>query len=705
MSGLIADKNANAPLDQADVITSPRVEVPARYTDAAVLAIIRKDRETASAWLNSNKWQLQWRESNTLYQSPKGYGTFEGSNVTRSNLSDFTVATQVNSLAPAMQQAIFSDPALFAVQPRPNVSSKTARAWAALLGALLEESDFKAEMMAGTETQTTLGTAIFKCGWETVTKIETHMVRKAAPAQVTLPLQQTPMTVYTEESDQFDAVDSPITRNRPWFEQIPLGELLIDPKWNKPNQLWRARWVIHEKYVTYEDLNQLRDNPLYDIPSEEELREALRPTGEQTLAQDATADTFKSDGATHAAEEPDQATSEDPLEKPLQISERWTPTMCQVTLQDKIVIRNGEHMLPAMPFFSANFWNMLEAGYGMGVGRLAGSNQRLSQGSTNAALDILSIAVQPDYLVQRGANVPTQQMRQRLAGITMVTGDVREAFALKPQPKVDPDVWRLLQLNKMTSEGTTGADQAMMQGTMPGRGSSVGRTAAGASGLQKAASVRIQAPVDKMVDGVLLPFIKFLWQMVRERMPTSEIRSILGDQMTADLLPDMYDFMNAKLKFDVLAGTRLAAKAQMAQSLPFILQIFDKPAVTQSLNTTGLKIDYQEVVSMVMEVSGWKNQRQLIVPLTPADQQAMQAQNGGLQKLQAMAAQQQQKHQNDMELEDQKIQGRITAKVVDHAVQGQAQQQSLAMDPSNRAVNFAERDADERQVQSSPFFG
>ena len=77
--------------------------------------------------------------------------------------------------------------------------------------------------------------------------------------------------------------------------------------------------------------------------------------------------------------------------------------------------------------------------------------------------------------------------------------------------------------------------------------------------IQAASSGRLQSPVERFVDGVFLPFLKFLWQMVRERMPIQEIRDILGDR-TEDLVVDFGDFMGTNVKFETLAGTKLAAR-------------------------------------------------------------------------------------------------------------------------------------------------
>jgi hypothetical protein len=67
-------------------------------------------------------------------------------------------------------------------------------------------------------------------------------------------------------------------------------------------------------------------------------------------------------------------------------------------------------------------------------------------------------------------------------------------------------------------------------------------------------------------------------------------------------------------------------------------------------------------------------------------------------KAQSDQATLQQKHQNDMQLEDEKISGRIATKAID------TQHSKLIDSPLDRAAAFAERTRDERQMQGSQFF-
>jgi hypothetical protein len=700
MPALLEQSNPTAPVMPKDVSTPATFAPAPKYTDAAVLSIVCQDFERYQAWLDDKKWVLHWNESAILYQSPRTFAQYENSSVSKSNISRFDVAKAVNSLAPAISGAIFSDATPFEIRPRPNVDQNTARAWKALIEVLLELCCFKQELTYGIEGMTNQGTVIFKAGWETYTEIKRHYKRKASPIKIHLPLGGPPIEAYTAESEEFEVVEEEVIRNRPFFEKKELGTVFWNPKWNAPNQMWRAGTVIEETWLNYDDLKKLRQNPEYDIPDDETLRFMFMNDTEQVESQNVVDQSLTSNPTIHQAERQNAETSEDPLLKPMQLLEWWDDDQVRVVLQKKCVIRNDKHELPCLPYFSANFWNIENAAAGLGVGRIAGSQQRQSQGVVNAALDIIAYAVQPETIIARGANIPTQEHRRRLGGIRVVDGnDATKAVMLVPQPQVPPDAWRALQNAEMTADATTGADQAAVQGSLPGRGSSVGRSGTGAGMLQAASQGRIQAPVERVIDGVMLPFLKFLWSMVKERMPVKEIREILGDKMAADIQIDLDDFFNADIKFDTMAGTRLAARTQMAQALPFLLEVFGNQALVGQMGQTGWKVDVMEMTSMVMDVSQWKNQRNLVVPMTPEEKQSMAMNNPAVVKAQADSAMMDKKHQNDMELEDRKGQIRIAAKSVDSAGK------KLIESPLERASSFAQRVADERAIQGSQFYG
>jgi hypothetical protein len=259
-------------------------------------------------------------------------------------------------------------------------------------------------------------------------------------------------------------------------------------------------------------------------------------------------------------------------------------------------------------------------------------------------------------------------------------------------------VWQAIASVVATAENATGADQATVQGSLRGRGSSFGRSGTGAGTIAQASSTRLQSPVERFVDGVFLPFLEFVYRMVKERMPISEIRDVLAER-TPDLTVDFSDFLNQTVKFDTLAGTRLAAKNKMAQALPFLMEVFSNQAIVSQLSQIGWKVNVKELVAMVLDMSEWKNQRDLVVPMTDQEKQQMQQQQSAAVQASSKQELLHQQQQGQMQLEDRKISGRIAVNAIKQT-HGAAVQT-----PLDRAGSFAERTADERTMQETPFFG
>lgn len=661
------------------VATKDKASRPPQFTDAAALKLVVQDVQLAEDWISQKQWNLYWRESEILYQSPRTISAFENSTTTRSNVERFTVAKHVNSLVPTMMSGIFYDSPPFVLRPRPGTTQKTTRAKTALFSALLDEIGFKTEVELGMESQCLNGTGIYKGGWTVTNTIQKKYVRKKQPSKVVLPFTGAKQ-VHTEESDEFEVQEKVVKKSRPFFEQCELDSVLVSPSWDQPNQIGKAKYLIHVKWPTFTDLDKLRSQDGYNIPSTEELKALFFAPVEQPAAAPPVQEGIQSNPALHQAQMPNKLDSADPLAQTLRMDERWDADRVIVTLNGKLIIRNEEHGLGCIPFWSANWWNIRKAGYGMGIGRLVGADQRLEKGTMNAAVDVLSFGVNQQYVRSRGANVLTQQIRSRLGGIIDVDGDVRTAFKILETPQIPSEAWQVIDRAKQSSESTSGADEAMVQGSLPGRGgSSIGRTATGAGNLAAANATKIQGPVGRFVDNVFIPFLIFLDQMIVEHMPIAEIRQILADEMGDDYEVDMENFMNARFKYEVLAGAHLAAKKAMAQSLPLMIQIFENPHMLDSLNKMGYTVDIKELFEMMCEMSEWKNSRDIVRKMSPAEQKSYleATQGAAVQKVQADLTKISAKHQATAQEIDQKAEARLADK--------------LTMDAADRATGYTER--------------
>jgi hypothetical protein len=676
-----------------------------KYTDEGVAKLVRGDMARAREFQQQKQWALHWMESDVLYQSPRGANNFENSVVTRSNVSRFTVAKHVNSLAPAIESGLFYETPPFVIRPRPNQSQYTAKAKMALYGSLLDEINFQDECVLAIEGMVNSGTAICKYGWVTETKtVKTH-VRKQAPIRVTMPLQSKQVSVHTAESDEFEVREDEVTFNRPFFEFCPLGSVYVDPGWRHANNLKKAKFVIHQTYPTFKDLDKLRPaegvtkkDGGYDIPSEEDLIEYFFANDTDAGATSNFEQQQTNNSIAYHPDGRNEITSDAPDERPIEMLERWDDTYVKTVLVAAggkyCVIRNEMHGMGSHCFVSANFWNIPGAGYGIGVGRLVGSDQRIEKGLIDGALDILSFSLNPSYFRDRGANVPTQQIRTRLAGIVDVDApqgrSARDSFGIIEQPKTPAEVFPLLQEASQSAQSTTGADEAFTQGSLPGKGgSSAARTATGAGGIIQANAGKIQGPVGRFVRGIFLPFIYALDDMVKEFMPIAEIREILGKELGDAFELDEEDFLNSADKFEVLAGAKLAAKKAMAQALPLMIQVIENPALVQQINAMGYAVDAKLLFDMFMEMSEWKDSRELIRPMTPPEAAAFKQNNPGLQKVQGDMALIAAKHVAKSQEIDQNHEASLASKMM--------------LEAGQQAAGYVERQEERTAIRQGPF--
>jgi hypothetical protein len=679
-----------------------------RYTDDGAVQLTIQDAQRAKTYLDLKQWNLHWREADILYQAPRTMASFEGSTVARANVSRFTVATHVNSLVPGMVSGIFYETPPFVIRPRPNASQNTARAKSALYGTLMDDCSFQAEAELAMEDQVNFGTVICKAGWCKETKVERVRRPKGEPITVDMPFTGED-TIYTVESDELETIEVEVTTEGMFFEKKELGNIFVDPTWRKPNNLHKgAKFVIEVSYPTFNDLDRLREEVVYDadgnvvggydIPSEEELKDYFFTHPEDAgFASQVQQNLGDQNWTLHHAQNENTAASADPLERPIKMLERWDHTYVYAVLvpdgSDRgVLIRKEEHGLPFLPYFAANFWNIPNAGYGLGVGRLAGNDQRIDKGLTDAMLDILSFACNPQYMRDIGANVPTQQIRQRLGGILDVQSGprgIREAFALVEQPRVPAEVFPILADSRQSANNATGASEPFTQGNVPQKGSTALRTATGAGGVMAANAGRIQGPVGHFVNGILLPFIELMDFLVKDRMSVGKIREILGDKLRAAFKLDIRNFYESKDQFEVLAGARLAAKKAMAQALPLMVQIFENQPLVQQLNAIGYMVDVKELFAMFMEVTEWKNSRELIRPMTPQELQRYGQNNPGLQRVQGQIAGIQARHQAKSAEIDQKAEADLAKEMLGRA--------------NDEAAGWDERRWDRQAINESEF--
>lgn len=661
------------------------------FDDDAALKLVIEDTERADTYQNINQWASYWIQCDIIYQSPQQASAFDGGNVAQANVPKFTLSNHINAIVPKIMEGLFYEDPPFLLRPRPGTKQEVTRAKTALFSTQLWDMQFEQEIETGLDQMALLGTSVWKWGYLERDKHERKFRRKSAPVQLQTSVPTNPID--TPDSDDFEIYIQTIKESRPWLKNCDLRTVLVDPGCRR-GDIRLAKWVIYRDYATYDDLNVLRDIPGYRIPDEATLKALFLsdptsgsdnvtmtiPEGMRGYLQHALPRNFK--------------TTADKFQNPMEILERWDNDKVIVVLTyngQNILIRNEANPYGKIPFFSANWRNIPDAFYGQGLGQLIGSEQIVEQGVTNLALDLLAYGLQPTALRKKGFNVPTQQTRWKQGGIIDVDDDVDKAFKFLTMPPVPAEAWNFINQAKTDAQMSSGANEQVMLGAGSSGVKTTGmRSGTGAAAVIQANASRLDGPMGRVVRQVFEPWLYQMDELNNQLLPTSVLRRVLGEELGQVWMGDHIDFRNAKFEYEVLAGSHLGAKKEMAQALPMIIQLLNSPVFMKNVNDAHWQFDAVAIFKAFTDAAGWKFSQDFLRQMTPEEVKRYEENSpAALQarQMQAQQAMQQQKFQQERVLEDQRQLGKAGAEVLRSATEHSLNMEATG-EPSNNPQSF-----------------
>ena len=631
------------------------------FDDDAAATIVMANYERCKAYLETNSWLLEWQASDILYQSPNNDRWVRVADGRPVRINRFLVAKNTNTMAEQIHKAVWGNKKPFALDGENKTTELQLAAWTHLLWVLMKRAKAEYAFGLANETACLQGTGILQPGWEQKTRIKKRRKRKVQEPEIT-PAIGPPVSIPTKESDEFEIEEKEVTESWPFLEYRRLGTTLFDDKWRTPNAPEEsAGFVIDVDYLNFQDLQQLRALSCYkNLPSDETLKEFFfRKTPGDAPPASMVADTMTNQSSVvmHAAGEQRQIDA-DPTEKVLMLVTQWDAERVQAVLcyeGEKLIIRNEEHDLGDHALhYTMNWWNIPNNGYGMGIGRLNSSDQRMEQGVLNEVLKMIGMWFNTPMMIRRGENAPTQNV---IAGLgtfwavdTPPDGDVRKAAMYADKPQIPPDAWRVYQESKQGGEDLVGANSTTMQGNLGGAGSSAMRTATGVNRVGGKADENVAKPV-RHQSYALERFIYFLIDMVRLKMPLQEIRDILAQKYSREIVKeiDLEDFLDAEFTVNVFAGAKLALMQAIQQMIPFLLQIIQQPQILDGLHQTGRTVDYAGIEAMFVRMSALDGDEfEIFRDMTPKEIATYKQNSPGAQKVQGQIAVEQARGKNKL---------------------------------------------------------
>jgi hypothetical protein len=674
---------------------------PEEVSDDVALKLVTLDSKFTRAWIESRYFNIRWIEIDLLYQSPPTLRVWEGTSMPKANIAKFTVATHVNAINSKLVGGMFYEEPPFKLESRSSISANMARATQELTAYQLDQMNFKQEVKYGLFSCLLNGTGIWKWGWKD--RYETDWDFQPVHESLTTTgadgnIEELP----TPDQDKFRMVRTERLVSHPYFENCDIRTVLVDPGTRVPD-IREAKFVIHEFPVTYRDIIKWKDEvyyneknePIYryNLPDESTIRSwfetpAAADQSQAIAGQNMTSGQNNTQFVQHAA--PLFAkTTDDPLNEPLLIQERWDRDKIITVLAGQRVIRNEPNMFGCIPFYSVNWWMIQDCFWGIGLGTALGGEQRLQQGFINAVADIGTLSANQPIVRSRGANINTQQVRARLGGFIDVDGDATKALHPLDLPKIQQELFQVVAASEARTESTSGANEMLTMGASKpsGRGSSMGRTATGAGGMMQAAVDRIGGLVEDFNRQVFQPWLWKIYDLNRMFLPASVYKEILNEQLGKDYKASFRDFMGSKngiKRFSVLAGSHMAARQQMAQSMPLIMQYFTNPALAgQIADINGEYIAFSELLHMLTDVSGYGSSQYYSIfrPLTPEMKAQRAANNPAAAKMAAQKANNDQKFQAKSQLQDQAWTQRAAGDIIRHSLEKAGEPEAVTGEP------------------------
>jgi hypothetical protein len=644
----------DAQVERKQITLGKKDEFAARkYDDEAALQILKQDLETGEADKLLKDFTQMWTVSDQLRQSPWLSTYFF--NPAKANVPRYTLSNILDVVITKIIGALFFEETPFMLLPNPKLDQKIMWAKEAVLETQLREEEFDVECSKGWDQCAHLGTQIYKYGWMDSVKKVPVFKAKGDKFKASTPLGE--KEVDTPQSDEFELEYEDKDIHRPWLKWRDLRYLIPAPTW-KEGDIRKCPWVIDTDYVTFDDLDELRDTPGYDIPSREDLEYLFFPPHvEQPQAGDVTETRPISMRAWLSHSEGREVNdSADPYSRKLRIIERWDGNKVIVSLQNShgfLLIRNETHDFGAVPYLSSTWRPLPSCGYGQGLGQLVGPDQQIEKGVLCAYLDILAFIARPSYVRQKPLNAVSQDIKIDLGTIISVEGPVNEAFKLIEQPKIDQSLVQAIEAAKTSAASTSGANELVGQGNTVGGGRATGmRSGSGAQLVGQAQAGRLDGPMERFIRQVFIPWLYIMDGLNSKRLPARTLREILEGDMEHDYSEfDHIAWRNAQVNYQVLAGSHLGPRKQMAEFMPFIQQTVNTPPIMEAASQAGLIFDFEVYFKQWAQLAGFKYTQSFFRKMTDEEKQARDANS--------QAAMEAKKQNSASQLQGQKDQGKL----------------------------------------------
>ncbi len=631
---------ANLPLSQSEQAIKEPTEP---WGDAMAVKIAVADFNAAERYRNQNH-DWRWRIADELYLAWTAQKYWEGTKIPRASIPVFLAFQQIESLLPKLMSAIFSSDPWFEAGSAASVPGQMARMFRDKVEGQLDDTQVREVIRRTLKSALIYGNGITELSWisqktKSLKYVPTWKFPKPgqrSPEPGMPPQQGTNVVDFSKARRVLEKREVEDIENRPILEHVSIKDFYIDPNCTSPViQDPSCGYICQRAYKTIQYLDSLRDNKEFNIPSNAEL---VDMASQKPSAQ---ADTTKSmvELMRFGAWAPQNDSTSDPAGKRLELIARWSADRLVWTLNRKIAILNKPNPYGFIPFYDAFYADVPDRFYGLSMCDVLEGEQRFRTSLINARIDELALAIHAPVQYKRGLNIPSYQLRTRPGQMIQVETP-GEDYIRTEMGNITQNAYIEDTASDARAQKITGLSDLVAQGMPQQGGNSANRTAAGIGAQVQAGSSRIQGLLETIEDTFIEPMLN---DVVRLNIlfppvgtPPSQIQQF------------------QHLKLYMRASAKMKSQSNLMQTLPLVLQSITNPAFLDHLAQQGLSLNWLEIMTMILDTTGFRNEQDLIHKLSPQEMQQMQQRQQA--ELQAKQGMQQQRLQSQQQITQAKLQ-------------------------------------------------
>jgi len=256
--------------------------------------------------------------------------------------------------------------------------------------------------------------------------------------------------------------------------------------------------------------------------------------------------------------------------------------------------------------------------YAMSIADVQEGNQRYAEALLNARLDEVHLALHPPR-VQKASSILTPNQQKWAPGRVFKVADPKNDFVALTPGGATTNVYEEISLIQQMAEKRTGAN-SLGQGGLP-TPSNANRTGMGMQMQLQGSASRLHMIVKHIEDYMLVPLLYKLYKMIQ--LHNNKPGFVPGRSEDGQVQQVNVASFQKPVQFKIRASSQMLTRDKLAQIFPFLLQYLTSGPFMQGLAQTGLTIDWTELLQMLQDATGISKSYNLVRPMNEQEQQKL----------------------------------------------------------------------------------